>query len=275
MALLLVLNLHGAINSSGPVRKALEELKVVRRFSASVVPGDASTLGTLKLCKDHVAWAPVDADLLATLLKKRGMVSTTKALDSASLKKMGYKDHDDLASKMIEGEDAPVGGRGPQALLQTGTPQGRFQTIDAEGVLGEGGAREQPDSSASSSGGCSRLPTRTRKSRKYRGSRTHGYGQIGQHRHSGSRGGHGNAGLHKHKWSWFGQVRPRPLREGPLQTAGLRKAYELGERGRLGHAREWEVSGPDVDGSPEAPRFGHGQRGVRSERRLVHEAGSG
>jgi large subunit ribosomal protein L15 len=47
------------------------------------------------------------------------------------------------------------------------------------------------------------LPTRFKKSRKYRGSRTHGYGQIGQHRHSGSRGGHGNAGLHKHKWSWL------------------------------------------------------------------------
>jgi large subunit ribosomal protein L15 len=33
--------------------------------------------------------------------------------------------------------------------------------------------------------------------------RTHGYGQIGQHRHSGAQGGHGNAGLHKHKWSWL------------------------------------------------------------------------
>ncbi len=33
--------------------------------------------------------------------------------------------------------------------------------------------------------------------------RTHGYGQIGQHRHSGKQGGHGNAGLHKHKWSWL------------------------------------------------------------------------
>ncbi|MDA4133457.1 MAG: 50S ribosomal protein L15 [Thaumarchaeota archaeon] len=36
-----------------------------------------------------------------------------------------------------------------------------------------------------------------------RGSRTMGFGQIGQHRHSGKQGGHGNAGLHKHKWSWL------------------------------------------------------------------------
>jgi large subunit ribosomal protein L15 len=47
------------------------------------------------------------------------------------------------------------------------------------------------------------MPTRVRKVRRLRGSRTHGYGQIGQHRHSGKQGGHGNAGLHKHKWSWL------------------------------------------------------------------------
>jgi len=104
LTLLLVLNLHGVINSPGPVRRALEELKVARRFSASVVPGDPSTLGTLKLCKDHVAWAPIDADLLATLLKKRGMVSATKALDSALLKRMGYRDYEDLAAKMVKEE---------------------------------------------------------------------------------------------------------------------------------------------------------------------------
>jgi len=46
------------------------------------------------------------------------------------------------------------------------------------------------------------MGTRHRKSRKHRGSRTCGWGQIGQHRKSGSRGGHGHAGMHKHKWTW-------------------------------------------------------------------------
>jgi large subunit ribosomal protein L15 len=52
------------------------------------------------------------------------------------------------------------------------------------------------------------MPTRLRKVRRLRGSRTHGYGQIGQHRHSGKQGGHGNAGLHKHKWSWMLKYEP-------------------------------------------------------------------
>ncbi|HEY1247888.1 MAG TPA: uL15 family ribosomal protein [Nitrososphaera sp.] len=44
------------------------------------------------------------------------------------------------------------------------------------------------------------MATRFRKIRRLRGSRYCGWGQIGQHRQSGSRGGVGNAGKHKHLW---------------------------------------------------------------------------
>nr|HDO81242.1 50S ribosomal protein L15 [Candidatus Bathyarchaeota archaeon] len=43
---------------------------------------------------------------------------------------------------------------------------------------------------------------RKRKVRKMRGSRTHGYGRVGQHRGGGQRGGKGGAGKHKHLWIW-------------------------------------------------------------------------
>ena len=42
------------------------------------------------------------------------------------------------------------------------------------------------------------MPTRARKTRKYRGSRHCGWGQMGQHRASGHKGGLGQSGLHKH-----------------------------------------------------------------------------
>ncbi len=45
------------------------------------------------------------------------------------------------------------------------------------------------------------ITTRFRKTRKLRASRTYGWGQIGQHRGSGHKGGHGKAGLHKHHWT--------------------------------------------------------------------------
>ncbi|MEM2145435.1 MAG: uL15 family ribosomal protein [Candidatus Jordarchaeaceae archaeon] len=41
---------------------------------------------------------------------------------------------------------------------------------------------------------------RRKKSRKLRGSRTHSWGQVGQHRSKGQKGGRGNTGGHKHHW---------------------------------------------------------------------------
>ena len=44
------------------------------------------------------------------------------------------------------------------------------------------------------------MPHKLRKHRKMRGSRTQGYGRIGQHRDSGSKGAR-KVGRHKHLWS--------------------------------------------------------------------------
>jgi len=48
------------------------------------------------------------------------------------------------------------------------------------------------------------LPHKLRKVRKKRGSRTQGYGQIGQHR----KGTKGKAGLHKHRWTYIIKYEP-------------------------------------------------------------------
>ncbi len=126
MSLLLVLNLHGKINSSAPVRKALEELKVDHKFSATVVTDDAPTLGMLKLCKDYLAWSPIDQDLLLTLLKKRGMVSTTAKLDAAALSGLGFKKHEDLAAKMVKEGQRLSAVHGVRPFFRLAPPKGGF-----------------------------------------------------------------------------------------------------------------------------------------------------
>lgn len=45
------------------------------------------------------------------------------------------------------------------------------------------------------------MATRLRKTRKHRGSRNHGWGQVGQHRASGHKGGLGKSGMLKHHYS--------------------------------------------------------------------------
>ena len=46
------------------------------------------------------------------------------------------------------------------------------------------------------------MPTRLRKVRKFRGSRSHGWGQSAGHRGAGSHGGFGRTGGHKHGWTY-------------------------------------------------------------------------
>ncbi|MEM3673020.1 MAG: uL15 family ribosomal protein [Candidatus Bathyarchaeia archaeon] len=51
------------------------------------------------------------------------------------------------------------------------------------------------------------MPHKLRKIRKKRGSRTQGYGRVGQHRKSGSKG-YRKAGRHKHLWSYVIKYEP-------------------------------------------------------------------
>ena len=51
------------------------------------------------------------------------------------------------------------------------------------------------------------MPHKLRKIRKFRGSRTQGYGRIGQHRDAGSKGNR-KVGRHKHLWSYVSTYEP-------------------------------------------------------------------
>lgn len=73
------------------------------------------------------------------------------------------------------------------------------------------------------------MPHKKRKTRKKRGSRTHGYGRVGQHRGGGQRGGHGKAGRQKHKWThtvkyepeYFGKKGFKPPRRREINTINI------------------------------------------------------
>jgi len=65
---------------------------------------------------------------------------------------------------------------------------------------------------------------RKKKSRKFRGSRTHGYGRVGQHRKGGSRGGKGRAAGRKHGHMWSYIIKYEPNRFG---KHGFHRPQEL------------------------------------------------
>lgn len=78
------------------------------------------------------------------------------------------------------------------------------------------------------------MPHKARKVRKYRGSRTHGYGQIGQHRSRGGRGGTGKAGLDKHKWTYVIKHDPTYwLKKGFVSKQAIGKTVNIINVGKL------------------------------------------
>ncbi|MGC9210335.1 MAG: uL15 family ribosomal protein [Acidilobus sp.] len=81
------------------------------------------------------------------------------------------------------------------------------------------------------------IPRARKKVRKLRGrTRTMGWGRIGQHRKSGSRGGRGAAGMGKHKKSWMLKYAPHWLGKRGFKnptSRGEPKAIDLEELERL------------------------------------------
>ena len=78
------------------------------------------------------------------------------------------------------------------------------------------------------------MPTKDRKIRRQRGSRTHGWGQVGQHRARGGRGGTGKAGLDKHKWTYVVKHDPTYwIKKGFVSVKTLNKKVNVINIGKL------------------------------------------
>jgi large subunit ribosomal protein L15 len=77
------------------------------------------------------------------------------------------------------------------------------------------------------------MPHRLRKSRKNRGSRTCGYGKVGQHRDQGAKPER-KAGWHKHKWSYVIRYLPNYFgKRGFTSPKSLRQKVRIINVGKL------------------------------------------
>ena len=142
MGKLLVVNLHGLINVPRGTRETLVQLGIGKRFAAAVVGDDPVSWGSVHLCKDYVAWYPVDEKLLGALLETRGRLSSVKRLDAAAVKELGFKDHAELASKMLSQGMTLASVKGLKPFFGLSPPKGGFKRSTRRqfgegGVLGE------------------------------------------------------------------------------------------------------------------------------------------
>ncbi len=103
------------------------------------------------------------------------------------------------------------------------------------------------------------MPTRKKKSRKQRGSRYCGWGQVGQHRGSGGRGGKGKAGGRKHFWIRTIKYEPdRYEHRGfkPPSSYKTLKTINVGELENL-ILKEYGVEGLNEDFEVNLPELGY------------------
>lgn len=91
-----------------------------------------------------------------------------------------------------------------------------------------------------------------KRTRRFRGSRTHGYGRVGQHRKGGQRGGKGKAGGQKHDWTYT--TAKDPKRYGKLgfhRPTQIRKQYRTINVGEIAiHLAKFTEATPDPKGPP-------------------------
>lgn len=82
------------------------------------------------------------------------------------------------------------------------------------------------------------MPHKLRKIRKKRGSRTCGYGRVGQHRKTGSKG-YRKAGRHKHGWSYVIKYEPEYFgKKGFTSPKSLREKERVINVGELDEIAE-------------------------------------
>jgi large subunit ribosomal protein L30 len=142
---LLVVNLRGMVNTRSPVRTTLDQMKIGRRFNATIVPDDKVHRGMLHLSKEHVAWCKLDAATAEKLLKTRSEKSTGKRTPEGEIKTEEYGSVGEIANALASGKLKLKSVDTIRPFFRLSPPRGGFKRstvrqFSAGGVLGPNSA---------------------------------------------------------------------------------------------------------------------------------------
>jgi large subunit ribosomal protein L30 len=135
---LLVVNMRGMINTRRPVRQTLEQLRLIKRFNATIVPDNQIYRGMLHSAKEHLAWCELDARTAESLLSKRAETSTGNKITEDKLKDTGFSSFADLASALASGKASLDSDLGFRQFFRLSPPKGGFKR-SIRRQYGEGG----------------------------------------------------------------------------------------------------------------------------------------
>jgi len=142
----LAVRLHGSFAVPESIEKSLRNLRLVRKFNAVLLGNDKAILGMLRHAKDYLTWGEVDAQSIATLIRKRGELQGGAAVTDEFVKeKFKEESLDGLAEALANGRISlrTLWQKGIKPVFRLHPPTGGFKysTKRAHGTYGELGYR--------------------------------------------------------------------------------------------------------------------------------------
>lgn len=138
---LLAIRLKGSFATPWPLQKALETLKLRRKFNAVLIENTPATIGMLRKVKDYVTWAEAGTNDIATVLRERGELSGgVQMTDEVIHSKFGEATVQDLASALTQGRVSlrDLCQKGLNPVFRLRPPSGGFEG-SAKRPYGSGG----------------------------------------------------------------------------------------------------------------------------------------
>jgi large subunit ribosomal protein L30 len=144
---LLAVRLKGKFGTPWPIEKALETLRLRRKFNAVLLENTRPTIGMLRTVKDFVTWGEATKTDIAALLQERGEFFGGAALKDETIReKFGESSVQELASALTQGRISlrTLWQKGLNPVFRLHPPSGGFEGSikRAYGSRGELGRRE-------------------------------------------------------------------------------------------------------------------------------------
>jgi large subunit ribosomal protein L30 len=139
---LLVVRMRGARGARWKTKRTLGQLRLSRRWHATVVRAVPAFRGMLRESGNMLAWGPADAKLVEQLLAKRGRVTGGRPLSAEWLGQHSrFQSLSELAQALTAGDAALADVPGLQPLFRLHPPRGGVASVKRQGLQGALGNR--------------------------------------------------------------------------------------------------------------------------------------
>jgi len=138
-----VIRVRGSTRTTSDVEDTLKLLGLTRVNHCVVLRRTPQVLGMIDVVKDYIVWGELDAQTLADMLEKRGMLEGNKRLNEAYMKASGFDSFDAFAENFIKGEAELSSLVGLKKVFRLHPPRKGYRSIKAKhpyGALGNRGA---------------------------------------------------------------------------------------------------------------------------------------